>query len=353
LNIKHFDDWQADQLLLKNYDSKVTGQITSPVLKIQNLSDFIGNTANDQISIALPPRQGDIIVNEIMFDPNADGNDGKPDQSEYIEIYNRSNRAVSLEGLSMHGTPDEHGKVDYLYPVTSRSKWLLPADYALLYPETTIPFKQSRINRYFDVPDSTTLFRFNRSSLGLSSKSDAIYLSDRTGKTLDSVYYRASWHNPNLLDTKGIALERISPNGASDDPDNWSSSANDKGGTPGAPNSIQQVPDSNDTQAGIQLEPNPFSPDGDGHEDRLFIHYKMDQPDYQLRVRIFDRYGRMIRHLADNKTAGLEGNIIWDGLNDDRHRNRMGIYIILFEAFNSAKGKKLTYKRTVVLAHKL
>lgn len=353
LHIVKYNAWQANKILLKNHKARASGLTTSPVLKIKNLSDFTGNTTNDQIPVALPPNQGDIIINEIMSDPIADAHDGEPDQSEYIEIYNRSNHAISLEGLSLHGAPDENKNVNYLYPVTSRGKWLLPADYALLYPETNNHFKQSRIYRYFDVSDSTTLFRFDRSSLGLASKSDAIYLSDSTGQTLDSVYYRDTWHNPNLIDTKGIALERINPGGASDNPDNWSSSAADKGGTPGAQNSIQQIPESRETQAGIQLEPNPFSPDGDGHEDRLFIHYKMEQPDYQLRIRIFDRYGRIIRHLADNKTAGLEGNIIWDGLNDDRHRNRMGIYIILFEAFNSAKGQKLTYKKTVVLAHQL
>ena len=48
--------------------------------------------------------------------------------------------------------------------------------------------------------------------------------------------------------------------------------------------------------------------------------------------------------------AGFSGSLIWDGLTDDRNRNRVGIYIILFEAYNSASGKKKTFKETVVLA---
>ena len=59
-----------------------------------------------------------------------------------------------------------------------------------------------------------------------------------------------------------------------------------------------------------------------------------------------------MRELVDGKQAGFEGSIIWDGLKDDRTKNRVGIYIVLFEAYNSANGKNKTFKETVVLAKK-
>ena len=147
-----------------------------------------------------------------------------------------------------------------------------------------------------------------------------------------------------------MALEKINPLGPSNESSNWSSSTDSRGGTPGSQNSIYQSPNAPEGSTGITFSSNPFSPDDDGFEDNLFINYELDQADYLLRVRIFDRYGRKVRTLTHGKAAGFSGSLIWDGLTDDRNRNRVGIYIILFEAYNSASGKKKTFKETVVLA---
>jgi hypothetical protein len=122
------------------------------------------------------------------------------------------------------------------------------------------------------------------------------------------------------------------------------------GGTPNSQNTIFQEPGAAPESVGISFSPNPFSPDDDGFEDNLFINYTLDAPDYLLRVRIFDRYGREVRELANNQQAGFEGSLIWDGLTDDRKKNRVGIYIVLFEAYNSANGSDRTFKETIVLA---
>src|SRR5690625_646563 len=107
---------------------------------------------------------------------------------------------------------------------------------------------------------------------------------------------------------------------------------------------------SSDLDAGITLSPNPFSPDGDGHEDHLMISYKLDEPDYLLKVRIYDRYGRVVRKLQDGQPAGLEGTLIWDGRNDGGTGNRIGIYIVVLEALNSASGSHLIFRQPVVIA---
>ncbi|MFP3435436.1 hypothetical protein SB781_37375, partial [Paraburkholderia sp. SIMBA_061] len=83
------------------------------------------------------------------------------------------------------------------------------------------------------------------------------------------------------------------------------------------------------------------------------VSYTLDQSDYLLRVNIFDRYGRHIKELADGRPAGFEGTLSWDGRRDDGRRNRIGIYIIVFEAYDSASGRDKAFKKTVVLARKL
>ncbi len=58
-----------------------------------------------------------------------------------------------------------------------------------------------------------SVIQADRSSLSLASTDDAVYLADSTGATIDSFFYDENWHNPNIIDTRGIALERIAPNG--------------------------------------------------------------------------------------------------------------------------------------------
>ncbi|HLR26512.1 MAG TPA: gliding motility-associated C-terminal domain-containing protein, partial [Fodinibius sp.] len=242
-----------------------------------------------------------------------------------------------------------------LQPVSTTAKWVKPQETVLIHADEAADFSQSRTVTFFELnmTNMREIMRIERSSLSLAATGDAAYIADSTGAIIDSVHYSEEWHNPNLIDTRGIALERITPDGSSNDPANWSSSVDSNGGTPKAENSIYQENIEPPKEVGISFAPNPFSPDDDGYEDNLIISYKLDQPDYLLRVNIFDRYGRHIKELADGKPAGFEGRLIWDGRRDGGRRNRIGIYIIVFEAIDSAIGNDKAFKKTVVIAQKL
>lgn len=323
-------------------------------VEVYNLKDTKGNIAADLSSPLISPlTKGSIVINEIMFDPLADSDDNLPDQTEYIELFNGSTSAISLEGISLHDAPDEEDEIRSLFPVSTQFKWIQPNGYFLIYSEDEAEnFADSKTARYFSMEDESDQFtmRIDRSSLSLASTGDAIYLANSTGVTIDSVFFDESWQNPNVFDTDGIALERINPEGDSNSESNWSSSTHVSGGTPNTINSIFQRPGTAPVSTGISFTPNPFSPDDDGFEDNLYINYTLDAPDYLIRVRIFDRYGREVRKLVDGQQAGFEGSLLWDGLTDDRKKNRVGIYIVLFEAYNSANGSDRTFKETVVLA---
>lgn len=355
LNFSSMDSTNANKLLLQEFPPELKG--TDSKLTVSNFSDFRGNvTGSNEISIAQPVQPKDLIINEIMFNPINDPDDNQGDQSEYVELYNTRDYALSLEGIVFHDAPDEKGEVQALQLVSTRSKWVLPHETVLIYADQVQNFEQSKLADFYDLksPDYIQdIIRIDRNTLNLASSNDAIYISDSLGTVIDSVYYSDEWHNPNLLDTKGIALERIDPGGPTNTSSNWSSSVEPKGGTPKAQNSIYQDQPPALQETGINFAPNPFSPDGDGYEDNLIISYKLDQPDYLLRVNIFDRYGRHIKELADGKPAGFEGTLIWDGRRDDKRRNRIGIYIIVFEAYDSTSGKDKAFKKTVVIARKL
>ncbi|MGF1669340.1 MAG: gliding motility-associated C-terminal domain-containing protein, partial [Balneolaceae bacterium] len=235
-------------------------------------------------------------------------------------------------------------------------KQIPPGGHALLYADNSNEqFTKSGNARFFGLNEEFTPFaiRFDRATLSLPLSGRPVFLADSTGSIIDYVDYTGDWHNPNIPDTKGISLERINPDLQSNDPANWSSSASPLGGTPLQRNSLFQTPELATAGIGLTLEPNPFSPDGDGRNDNLFIRYQLDEPDYMMRIRIYDRYGRLIRKLADSQIAGFEGTVLWDGLRDNGQRNRIGIYIVLFEAFNSSNGSNRTFKETIVIARNL
>jgi len=323
-------------------------------MKIENVSDFQGNISQEtSLIIAHPLVPGSVVINEIMFDPIRDNFDNLPDQSEYIEIMNRSLRTISLEGITLHDQTDENNEVRKMIPVSSVHKQIPPGEYVLLYADNTNErFNESGNARFFELNKEFTPFaiRFDRATLSLSLSGRPIFLADSTGMVIDYVNYSGDWHNPNLIDTKGISLERINPEMQSNEPANWGSSASGLGGTPLRQNSLFQTPSLETPGIGVTLEPNPFSPDGDGRNDNLIIRYQLDEPDYMMRIRIYDRYGRLIRKLVDSQVAGFEGTLLWDGLRDNGQHNRIGIYIILFEAFNSSNGSNRKFKETVVIA---
>jgi len=357
LQVEQFDSTNANVILLSLGTTKSeSDQPKKTTVTAQNLSDVKGNTTTStEIAVAQPLGPADLVINEIMFNPIDDPEDNQPDQSEYIELRNTQDYAISLEGLFLHDAPDEKENVRVLNPVTSTAKWVPAQGKVLVYADANPSFEKSKIATFFDLAadQMQSIMRVDRSSLSLASTDDAIFIADSTGATIDSVFYRESWHNPNIIDTRGIALERVSPKGPSNDEANWGSSVSEKGGTPNSENSIYQENTLTDQENAISFAPNPFSPDNDGQEDKLFLNYKLDQQDYLIDVRIYDRYGRLVRELADGKQAGLEGQLIWDGRKDDGGRNRIGIYIVVFEAYNSSSGSNKSFKETVVLARRL
>lgn len=346
-----YDTNSGDRVIL---DGSAVSQGEEVTLSVENLGDYKGNVATSlQQPIAQPISEGDIIFNEIMFDPISDERDGLPDQSQYVEIFNRRSYAISLEGFVLHDEPNEDGEISIIEPIRSNRQWLPANGYALIYPEPEdVPFSNSRAADFFGLSGDMQEFAIqtDRTTLSLTNTGRQIYLADSTMQTIDMVDYVPEWHNPNVMDTKGIALERINPNFDTNDESNWGSNSTPLGGSPGSENSIYQGSEQTISGNDIAFTPNPFSPDDDGFEDNLLISYSFDEPDYLIKVRIYDRYGRLVRKLAEAKRAGFEGSLIWDGKTDDGLRNRVGIYIVLLEAYNSANGKNLSFKETVVIA---
>ncbi len=313
--------------------------------------DYAGRKNDGQeLDVSFPPVSGDLIINEIMYQPLAERYSSTHDQSEYVEIFNRKDFSILLAGLHLHDRPDKHGAVRSMKPEVNILQTLAPGSYAVFHADTSRSPGTARIFQAFDVPEDIHqhFYRVDRLTLGLSTQGDHLYLANRAGDVIDSVWYRPEWHNPDVTDTRGISLERIRYDAGSQNPDNWTSNTMLQGGTPGFENSVS-APVNQDISTGLHLEPNPFSPDGDGVNDHLVISYQLEYSDYLMHVRIFDRNGRPVRTLADGERAGYSGKLIWDGRDDSGLLCRVGLYIVHFEAASRRGGSK-SYRIIAVLA---
>lgn len=314
----------------------------SGLWKLMALIDTTGDERpsnnGTSICIAVPFAAGTLVINEIMYDPLAGG-------SEYVEVLNRSKSRVDVQAwvLSRWSESGTGGKIT----LSSRPCVLPSGGYLLMASDSDIiaefPSVKSR--------DPSLIRIGSWGSFALANAGEKILLSDGAGMVIDSVVYSPQWHRAGIGDVSGHALERICPTLGSNDPRNWSTSVDGRGGTPAEKNSI--VVEGETAARGLTFSPNPFSPDGDGYEDFTMIHYNIPTAVAVANIKIFDVRGRLVRWLANNEATGMQGDVVWDGRNDARGAVRVGVYIVLLEASDDKGNLRWSARGAIVVARKL
>ncbi len=289
--------------------------------------------------IAVQCPEKTLAVNEIMSAP-------LPDQAEYVEFFNPSSEPVNLSGWALRLRKTGGESATHL--AVTDSTVLLPRNgYVVVAGDSSI---------FRGFPDlrgggEGRLVIIRSGKLNLPNEGGDVVLLDPSGILVDSVAYLPSWHNPEYADTRGRSLERIMSSGNSCDPRNWSTCVLPRGGTPGFRNSIAASPPPPGPQ--LSFSPNPFSPDGDGWEDFAVIRYALRIRAPFIAIQIFDVRGRLIRRLVNNEPASASGEVVWDGLDEQRRKVRIGIYIVLIEALDVSGGTLESVKGALVVAGRL
>ena len=275
---------------------------------------------------------GDLRINEILFDPSTEN-------SEYLEFYNTSEDSVQLAGIQVKiGNSNK-------YKLSKTHLTIPPKNYFVLAADSSI------YNNYPWLKTERCINISRSSSLSLLNDASMIVLKDFYGTTLDSLTYSSDWHSKNVVITKNRSLERLNPLFDSNNRTNWNSCVSTEGGTPGRQNSIFAQNLSRESK--VTINPNPFSPDGDGFEDYTVINFDLTKPLSQVRMKVFDSSGRLVRTLAENRLSSSKNSLIFDGLDDNNKPLRIGIYILLIETVAEGSGDVEIIKTPIVIARKL
>ena len=325
--------------------------ITAQTLEVRDLTDVSGNVSQPQeMMIAGLPKPGDLILNEIMYDPRTGANE----QPEYIEVLNASGRRLSIRGLQV--AEDLQGGAVGRTPVTNERVALCTGCYLVVHDANELhavgPAPPPAFARFGpDAGIGATWFALTSvTTRGLSNAGQPIALVGRDGVVLDAVSYAPPWHSLTLRETgetRGTALERRST-GTGDDPSGWTSSVATSGGTPGGANSVLvESVDGPVAAAGLEVVPSPFSPDDDGHEDAVWIRYRLSSPVALIRIQVFDLAGRVRRQIERARLSGSEGEVLWDGTDDAGNLLPTGPYVVVLEGL-SAEAKNVERHRDLV-----
>lgn len=298
--------------------------------------NLIGATSKTRVGLPVQSLAGDVIINEILFNP-------RPNANDYVELFNRSDKILDISGLYL-ANRNSSNAINAITQFSPTSIYLFPRDYIVI----TTDAENLALQYLVSSPDAV----ITRPSLPSYPDTEGFVLVlNQQGEVLDELHYKDDWHFKLLTDPEGVSLERLDPDAETQNAHNWHSAASTAGyGTPGYRNSQTfQVPD---IPASFEINPRIFSPDNDGLDDIATVQYKISEPGYLANTTIFDATGRPVKQLVRNGLLGISGYWNWDGLDDNGRKLPVGTYILYTEIFNLA-GKKKRFKNTVVIARKL
>ncbi len=305
-----------------------------------DVTDCSGNLVDKSKTLVFglpqPPHEGDIVINEVLYNPRADFVDGV----DFVEIYNRSSKMIDLSKLVIATEDETTGELESPKPLSDKGLLFFPDTYLVITSNPDIVKEQYFTNNPDGFLRLETLPAYNNDQ-------GIVILATNGFEIIDRFPYSDQMQFPLLTATDGVSLERLNMERPATDPSNWHSAASSVGyATPAYKNSQSNV--TQEVKDPITIDPEVFSPDNDGRDDVLNIHYLFNQPGYMASVKIFDDRGRLVRQIVNNELLSTEGSFSWDGINSENEKAGTGIYIVFIELFD-LDGNVKKYKKTAVL----
>lgn len=319
----------------KTIDLRFSHSLESGVryhLVLSGIADCAGNVLSEskRISFALPEQasRGDIVLNEILFNPPPDGVD-------FVEVYNASSKFVDVNGWAI-GSVSSDGKL--AQTKIARPMLLPPGGYMALTRDVN-----TLLSQY--ASSDTSIAELSIPSF--SDDAGTVMLLNEVDSLMDQFSYSSGMHNTFVRDPEGVSLERLSPFDSGGEAANWTSASAAEGfATPGRKNSAMQL--RQESEVAITISPEVFTPLS-GQPNFTEILYHFEQPGQVATVIVYDSRGVAVRQLANNALLGTDGKLIWVGDNDQGYKAQSGYYMVWFQVFTS-DGYTRVYRKPVALS---
>lgn len=300
-------------------------------LIVDNLTDCVGNIISsdaNQVNFALaePPQQGDVVLNEVLYDQKSGG-------ADFIELLNISDKYINLSG--------------WIIEANSQENMILENENVVIAPGQYLALTSDKASTIKDYPTSHDEENIVEADLPTLPNGEGIVRVASANQELEEYFeYSDDLHLPFLRTVDGVSLERINPEAPINKADSWSSAASAVGyATPGKANS--QLTNENTSFGNIEANPKSFAHNQPGRNFTL-INYRLDDAGTKATVKIFDMKGTKVNTLANNETLSNTGFFRWDGVDFNGRKVRTGYYIIYFELFTAEGNTRVVKERVAV-----
>lgn len=303
-------------------------------LKISNATDCSGNVAEDilvNVAKLAIPKTGDIVLNEVLFNPKLGGYD-------FVELYNTSSETFSLKNWSL-ASRSKDNELSSNKIIASQNILFLPQSYLVLTIDKLV------LKEFY--PKTITEAVIEMESMpSLPNEEGTVVLLDNNGQIFEEFKYSATMHNPLIEEPDGVSLERIDVSKSAELPANWASASATEGfATPGYQNSQANAAEQ---PKSFYFDPPIFTPDGDGTDEITYLHFSLSENNALANVMLLDVEGRKIVQLLENAAVGQSGVVEWNG-NDAQGRTvPMGYYIAQMQVYSANGTSRYFYDKVVV-----
>jgi len=301
-------------------------------LTIKNISDCAGNNQSSTTGIFILPEEADsldILINEVLFNPWPGGVD-------FVELYNQSEKYIDLKDWLMGNKDTTH--------ISTKHLILKPYQFMVLTEDYDV------LNNHYPGINNDLVFEVER-LIPFNDDEGKVILMNNHNEVIDYFEYKEDMHSPFLNDPEGVSLERISFDGATNNPENWQSAAETFGfATPGEMNSQYYSSQMYDDQ--VTVDPKVFDPGNFGMNNFTLIKCRFDQPGNMANIKVLDAAGREVKTITSHQSVAAEQDFKWEGENNHGEEVRMGYYIVYVEVYN-AQGMTKIYRKKVVVGGRL
>jgi hypothetical protein len=272
------------------------------------------------------PQKGELLINEVLFNPVGDGVD-------FIEIYNASDTIFDLS-LCLLGNK----KQTYSIP------------YFILHPDSCVAITKDSLVLcgQFECLSPINILQVDK-MLPLPNDSGYVRLMVDT-MLIDSLPYHVNMHHAMLDNVEGISLERSNDG-------TWHSASTIVRATPGYKNSRfiddennESTSDNNTQETDsnfIKLQSSTVHIYDLEMPEKVELLYRMHN-DYRLSVKVYTLAGYPVYTILESELISGEGKLYWDGRGDDSGVLPVGLYVIVAE-FYSSEGEYRMEKMPVAI----
>jgi hypothetical protein len=313
INVTNFTVSSSKKAITLTTDASLLAN-TPYTVSSDNITDCSGNLItsgfeSQSLVIAVTAEAGDILINEILFNPLSGG-------VRFVELYNNSANFINLKNWLLAGASTDRD-------ITADEVIMAPGEYLTLTTDIDVlsaQYPRAQLENALQM-NSFPSFPNSEGTVAVISENDVL---------IDLFDYSEDFHSALLDDVDGVSLERIRFTATTNDRNNWQSASSTEGfATPGYLNSqSQQSPNQNMT---VNIEPKAFAPDVAGMANFTTINFIFDNPGNTLNVKIYDAGGNFVQDIAQNALVGTEGFFRWDGTYQNGSKARVGSYMIVFE----------------------